>query len=338
MEYALTHVLTRQERSGNLSREKTTMAGDSSIASELIQAINLPNLKPIPSYLSEADAMTVHEYLQTEYAREYNIDTSNVYWGGEPNSNHVYDMFSEFRSHHDSVKTRLEMLKFVIDNERRYDWNGHLFLRMNNLTLTTWLQHQNHFSNSADGLAIYALSDMCGVHATIVTKTKPWTTIHPTYNGNVYDALRICKVNMVYLGYNKFARLRKKANPEDPSYITQSYNLLSMVVFPAPPTREELETAKHYCNFKALRMSVTRTQSLLMSVYHRPLILLTQWIKFVGSMRPLQEIPTRSMMHFTRFCSLQKNLRMSYMWKRIQRFVLRWTWWATWWYGQDYQY
>ena len=188
--------------------------------------------------------MTVCEYLQTEYALEYSIDTSNVYWGGEPNANHVYDIFSEFRSHHDSVKTRLEMLKFVIDNECRYDWNGHLFLRMNNLTLATWIQQQTHFGNSADGLAIYALSDMCGVHATIVTKTKPWTTIHPTYSGDVYEALRICKVNMVYLGYNKFARLRKKTNLDDPSYITQSYNLPSMVALPAPPTREELETAE----------------------------------------------------------------------------------------------
>ena len=49
---------------------------------------------------------------------------------------------------------------------------------------------------------------------------------------------------MVYLGYNKFARLRKKVNPEDASYITQSYNLPSMVALPAPPTREELETAE----------------------------------------------------------------------------------------------
>ena len=233
-----------KKEAGTCPVKITTMAGDSSIASELIKAINLPNLKPIPSYLSEGDAMTVREYLQTEYACEYSIDTSNVYWGGEPNSNHVYNMFSEFRSHHDSVKMRMEMLKFVIDNERRYDWNGHLFLRMNNLTLATWIQQQTHFGNSADGLAIYALSDMCGVHATIVTKTKPWTTIHPTYSGDVYEALCICKVNMVYLGYNKFARLRKKANPVDPSYITQSYNLPSMVALPAPPTREELETAE----------------------------------------------------------------------------------------------
>ena len=233
-----------KKEAGTCPEKITTMASDSSIASELINDINLPNLKPIPSYLSEADAMTVREYLQTDYAREYSIDTSNVYWGGVPNSNHVYNMFSEFRSHHDSVKTRLEMLKFVIDNERRYDWNGHLFLRMNNLTLATWIQQQTHFGNSADGLAIYALSDMCGVHATIVTQTKPWTIIHPTFSGDVYDALSMCKVNMVYLGYNKFARLRKKANPEDPSYITQSYNVPSMVTLPAPSSREELETAE----------------------------------------------------------------------------------------------
>ena len=106
---------------GTCPEKLTTMAGESSISSELIDAINLPNLKPIPSYLSEADAMSVREYLQNEYAREYSIDTSNVYWGGEPNSNHVYDMFSDFRPHHDSVKTRLEMLKFVVDNERQYN-------------------------------------------------------------------------------------------------------------------------------------------------------------------------------------------------------------------------
>ena len=54
-----------KKEAGTCPEKKTTMAGDSSLASELIQAINLPNLKPIPPYLSEADAMSVREYLQT---------------------------------------------------------------------------------------------------------------------------------------------------------------------------------------------------------------------------------------------------------------------------------
>ena len=195
--------------------------------------------------------MTVSEYLQTAIAREYSVDTSNLYWGGNPNNNHVFDMFNAFKPHHDSVKTRYEMLQFVIDNERRYDWNGHLFLHMNNLTLADWLQQQTHFENSADVLSIYALSDMCGVHSTIVTKTKPWTTVHPTFNGDIYDVLRISKVTMLYLGYNRFARLWKKVNPDDGSYVTQNYNLPSMVALPAPPTVEELETAETLLQLQA---------------------------------------------------------------------------------------
>ena len=109
-------------------------------------------------------------------------------------------MYNAFKPHHDSVKTRLEMLQFVVENECRYDWNGHLVLRMNNLTLAVWIQQQTHFKNSVDVLAIYALSDMCGVHTTILTKSKPWTTIHPSFNIDIYDALRISRVNMVYLG------------------------------------------------------------------------------------------------------------------------------------------
>ena len=81
-----------------MSAKKKTMVEESSITSELIGAINPPNLKPIPSYLSESDAMTVSEYLQTALAREYSVDTSNLYWGGNPNNNHVFDMFNAFKT------------------------------------------------------------------------------------------------------------------------------------------------------------------------------------------------------------------------------------------------
>ena len=39
-------------------------------------------------------------------------------------------------------KQDMKCCQFVIDNERRYNWNGHLFLRMNNLTLADWIQQQ----------------------------------------------------------------------------------------------------------------------------------------------------------------------------------------------------
>ena len=55
------------------------MVAQSRLALDVIEAINTPNLKPTPSYLSEDDAVTVDMFMQSEYARDYMIDTSNIY-------------------------------------------------------------------------------------------------------------------------------------------------------------------------------------------------------------------------------------------------------------------
>ena len=39
----------------------------------------MPNIRPIPAYLSEDDAVTVDMFMQSEYARDYKIDTSNIH-------------------------------------------------------------------------------------------------------------------------------------------------------------------------------------------------------------------------------------------------------------------
>ena len=59
------------------------MAAYSSLALDVIEAINMPNLKSTPSYLSEDDAVTVDMFMQSECARDYIIDTRNIHWGGE---------------------------------------------------------------------------------------------------------------------------------------------------------------------------------------------------------------------------------------------------------------
>ena len=59
------------------------MVVQSSLALDVIEVINMPNLKPTPSYLSEDDAVTVDMFMQSEYARDYMIDMSNIHWGGK---------------------------------------------------------------------------------------------------------------------------------------------------------------------------------------------------------------------------------------------------------------
>ena len=113
------------------------MAAGSSLSAELFAAIQVPNCRPMPAYLSELDTMSVSEFMQTSYASEYVINLSNVHWGGEVNASHLFDIFSNFQAQKDSVKTCLDMITFVTENMRRYSWDCDLFLRLNDLTLDT---------------------------------------------------------------------------------------------------------------------------------------------------------------------------------------------------------
>ena len=79
------------------------MAASTSMAEEVLEVIKLPNLKQIVAYLSENDALTVDTYMQSEYAREYAIDITNIHWGGEMHHGHVYDIYAEY-SKKDSVQ------------------------------------------------------------------------------------------------------------------------------------------------------------------------------------------------------------------------------------------
>ena len=92
------------------------MVAGQSLVSELLSAINVPKLRAMPAYLSEGDTITIDDFMQSSYAADYVLDTSNVYWGGEVNSSHIFDIYCHYQVHHDSVKTRLDMIKYVTEN------------------------------------------------------------------------------------------------------------------------------------------------------------------------------------------------------------------------------
>ena len=190
----------------------------------------------MPVYLSESDALTVAELtLQTHYAAYYKIDVSNVHWGGEINTSHLFDIFCNFHWHKDSVKTRINMISFVTSNYRRYSWDCDLFLRMNKLTLNDWVSKMSYWGNCEDALAIYTMSDMYGVHTCVVTKSKPWTTVSNTFQGTDIDVLKLCQVKLIYLGNDKYGKLIPKDFIGQSSYITPSFNVISMIQPIQPP-------------------------------------------------------------------------------------------------------
>ena len=171
------------------------MGATSSLSSELLAAIQVPNLRPMPAYLSESDSLTVAEFLQTHYAAYYKIDVSNVHWGGEINTSHLFDIFCNFHLHKHSVKTQIDMISFVTSNYRRYSWDCDLFLHMNKLTLNNWVSKMSYWGNCGDTLAIYAMSDMCRVHTCVVTKSKPWTTVANTLQGTDIEVSNCVRSN-----------------------------------------------------------------------------------------------------------------------------------------------
>ena len=203
----------------------------------------MPNIRPIPAYLSEEDAITVDMYMQSEYARNYLIDTRNIHWGGEVHHIHVFDIYAKFSPTQDPVRTRLDMIKFVTANSARYNWDAHLYLSMHGLNLESWIQRMMFWENSADALAIYSLSDMLGIHTTVLTKSKPWTTVSGNFQEDVYDLLRISEVILVYLGQDRYARLWKKLAPTENSYIGPNFNYAPMANPPVTLT-EEFQTAQ----------------------------------------------------------------------------------------------
>ena len=201
------------------------MAATPSLSSELLAAIQVPNLRPMPAYLSESDSLMVAEFLQIHYAAYYKIDVSNVHWGGEINSSHLFDIFCNFHLHKDSVKTRIDMISFVTSNYRRYSWDCDLFLCMNKLTLNDWVSKMSYWGNCGDALAI---------HTCVVTKSKPWTTVANTFQGTDIDVLKLCQVKLVYLGNHKYGKLVPKEFIGQSSYVTPSFNTASMIQ-PLPP-------------------------------------------------------------------------------------------------------
>ena len=104
------------------------MVAGSSLSAELLAAIQLPNLRPMPAYLSESHALSVTDFMQISYAFNYEVDVSNVHWGGEVNTSHLFDIFCNYHAQKDSVKTQLDMITFVTENMRRYSWDGDLIL------------------------------------------------------------------------------------------------------------------------------------------------------------------------------------------------------------------
>ena len=135
------------------------------------------------------------------------------------------------------------MLEYVTVNSERYAWDCYTLLCMSGLSLSDWRAKMTFWANPADTLAIYALSDQYGLHTSVVTRSKLWTTIHPDYQGTKEDVLVISAIKLLYMGANRFGRIWKKAIPDQPSFYSPNFNYQPMLPNTSVPSTDDLETA-----------------------------------------------------------------------------------------------
>ena len=213
-------------------------AGKTSIAEELLKLISLHQMRAIPAYLSESDDTTIEAFAKLELSLTYVLDTQNLYWPGVVNRSHVFDLFAEFLPHKDGAKARLDMINFVSDNKERYAIDGHVVLKMHETNLNAWVCKMTYWENSADELALYALSDLTKQHTVVITSTKPWSTVHPNVVlKDIHGLLDVCGVKLLYLGNNKFGRLRRRPQNYDTSVMVNLPVFPGVVIGKTPPRK-----------------------------------------------------------------------------------------------------
>ena len=214
-------------------------------------------MRPMPSYILEADTVSVEDFMTSRYARNYVLDTSNVHWGGEINANHIFDVFADYHTSRDSNKVRMGMLEYVTVNSQRYAWDCYTLLCMSGLSLGDWRAKMAFWANPADTMALYALSDQYGLYTSVITKSKLWTTVTADYQGTEWDVLDISTIKLLYMGSNRFGRIWKKAVADQPSFYGQNFNYQPMIPLSSVPSSIDVETA---CTLIQIGDSVPQAQ------------------------------------------------------------------------------
>ena len=114
---------------------------------------------------------------------------------------------------------------------------------MSGLSLSNWQAKMAFWANPADTVAIYALSDQFGLHTSLITNSKLWTTVTPDFQGTEWDMLDISSIKLLYMGADRFGHIWKKAVPDQPSFYSPNFNYQPMLPLTTVPITDDIETA-----------------------------------------------------------------------------------------------
>ena len=81
-----------------------------------------------------------------------------------------------------------------------------------------------------------------GLHTSVITKSKLWTTVTPDFQGNEWDVLETSSSKLLYMGANRFSHIWKKAVPDQSSFYGPNFNYQPMLPDNSVPSIDDVET------------------------------------------------------------------------------------------------
>ena len=126
------------------------------------------------------------------------LNTSLVYQNGQPNPNHIFDLFGSLSSHN-AANVRFLLLNDIATDVEFYQKTSCVCLEMRNINFHQWITNLSLELMYANELTVFSLSSMYKQHTVVITANKLWSTLHSNDPVSKETLLNVCLVKLVYL-------------------------------------------------------------------------------------------------------------------------------------------
>ena len=195
----------------------------SSIAADLLAAINVCKYKQIVPFLAEGSWLSELIFPKTQLAVSYALITKRWLDGSYMNPNALFELFGEYNNE-TGMQVRKRMLKFLgITKKHGVDKcnilkNSWIALHMHGISAREWVDSMFLRDTLGDKIALYTLCKIYHRHCVVVTSAKLWTMLETTASMTEKDIMESCDLHLLYIEQGVFGELwLKPAMPPPPS-------------------------------------------------------------------------------------------------------------------------
>lgn len=100
------------------------------------------------------------------------------------------------------------MVEWIEDNLESFKQHVFMAMASRDIDSDTWFSNVNSNDYIGDEFCLSALCQLCQRHALVVTSTKVWTTIPPSFNKTNDEIWRLCDIHLIYVCKDTYSMLK----------------------------------------------------------------------------------------------------------------------------------